>query len=116
MNSSNFDSVDITGSMVNAMYVLLPCMFVPFLYGVFSVFYSRSSIKREIALAKDAIAAGAASNVAKEVKDRTAPLLYLRWGLLAVGICLLVYGFWAGGTEDVLTKAVNICTECVGLG
>ena len=39
------------------------------------------------------------------------PLAFLP---MAVG--LLLYGFFAGGTADVLTKAVNICTECIGLG
>ena len=43
-------------------------------------------------------------------------LLYVRLALLAVGIGIFVYGFFAGGTADVMTKAVNICTECVGLG
>ncbi len=36
--------------------------------------------------------------------------------LLVLAIALLLYGFFTGGTVDVLTKAVNICTECVGLG
>ena len=40
----------------------------------------------------------------------------LRLALLAVCIGFLLYGFFSGGTQDVLTKAVNICTECVGLG
>lgn len=54
--------------------------------------------------------------------DATAPaiqprkLLYLRLALLCIGIGIFVYGFFAGGTADVMTKAVNICTECVGLG
>ena len=43
-------------------------------------------------------------------------LLYLRLALLGVGIAIFAYGFFAGGTADVMTKAVNICTECVGLG
>lgn len=43
-------------------------------------------------------------------------LLYLRLALLGVSIAIFAYGFFAGGTSDVMTKAVNICTECVGLG
>ena len=43
-------------------------------------------------------------------------LLYARLALLGVGIAIFAYGFIAGGTADVMTKAVNICTECVGLG
>ena len=36
--------------------------------------------------------------------------------LLFAGVGILVYGFFTGGTLDVLTKAINICTECIGLG
>lgn len=39
-----------------------------------------------------------------------------QWGALCAAVVALVYGFIAGGTADVLAKAVNICTECVGLG
>ncbi len=41
-----------------------------------------------------------------------------RWktAALALALALLLFGFFTGGTVDVLTKAVNICTECVGLG
>jgi len=35
---------------------------------------------------------------------------------LLIAVLLLVYGFASGGYADVLTKAVNICTECIGLG
>lgn len=116
LNSSNFDSTDITGSMVKAMYVLLPCMAVPFGYAVFTAFHARASMQREIALAKELIAAGAEKPADLPKKTAKPSVMPLRWALLAVGICLLVYGFFTGGTEDVLTKAVNICTECVGLG
>lgn len=40
----------------------------------------------------------------------------LQYSVLCAALVCLVYGFLAGGTADVLTKAVNICTECVGLG
>jgi hypothetical protein len=26
------------------------------------------------------------------------------------------WGLYLGGAVDVLTKAINICTECIGLG
>lgn len=40
----------------------------------------------------------------------------LRWVILVAAVIILVYGYMHGGTADVLTKAINICTECVGLG
>lgn len=40
----------------------------------------------------------------------------LQWGLLLAGGALLVHGICNGGLWDVLVKAINICTECIGLG
>jgi len=40
----------------------------------------------------------------------------LRLAILAVSLLLLVLGILGGGMEDVLAKAINICTECIGLG
>lgn len=36
--------------------------------------------------------------------------------IFALGAILLVLGLILGGAADVLAKAVNICTECIGLG
>ena len=36
--------------------------------------------------------------------------------ILGIAVTALVVGFFMGGYADVLTKAVNICTECIGLG
>lgn len=36
--------------------------------------------------------------------------------ILVVAIVALILGAVFGGYSDVLTKAVNICTECIGLG
>ncbi len=41
---------------------------------------------------------------------------WVRYAMLGAAIALTAFGYFAGGWEDVLTKAVNICTECVGLG
>lgn len=112
---ANFTMEDVTGSMVKAMYWLLPCMAVPFGYAVFTAYYCRKSLQREIVLVKQAIAEGAPSP--KDAKPaKPCHIGYVRWAILGIAVALLVYGFFAGGTKDVLTKAVNICTECVGLG
>ncbi len=43
-------------------------------------------------------------------------LLVTRGVIGAVAICFFIYGLCTGGVADVLTKAINICTECIGLG
>ena len=36
--------------------------------------------------------------------------------LLAVGAVMLCFGVWRGEAETVLSKAVKLCLECVGIG
>ena len=40
----------------------------------------------------------------------------LRIVLFACAIAMIVLGALNGGMNDVLVKAINICTECIGLG
>ena len=39
-----------------------------------------------------------------------------RAALYAAAVILLAAGVLNGGMRDVLVKAINICTECIGLG
>ena len=112
-NSGNFDSMEINSSMVKAMYVLLPCCAVPFLWSVYAAYQTAASYRAEIDLWKQLpLAVQAAEHNAAAVSS--AP--WLRNVLLIAAVGLLLFGFATGGTNDVLTKAINICTECVGLG
>ncbi|MBR4082386.1 MAG: hypothetical protein IKK21_11435 [Clostridia bacterium] len=40
----------------------------------------------------------------------------LRVILYAIAAVLVIMGVMNGGMRDVLIKAINICTECIGLG
>ena len=40
----------------------------------------------------------------------------IRGVLVGVALILIVVGIFDGGAADVLQKAINICTECIGLG
>ena len=57
-----------------------------------------------------------ASRPVSMAKTSRPRMTLLRNVVLAASILLLILGICTGGTADVLTKAVNICTECVGLG
>lgn len=116
-DSRNFDQQDIPGSMIKAMYWFIPCLAVPFIYSVFAAYHRRSSLQKEIELVKQAIpTAPADENKEDVVVDHAKLFLGLRLALLVLFVGIMVYGFFTGGTNDVLTKAINICTECVGLG
>ena len=53
-------------------------------------------------------------NVAAEL-HRISPLIYTVIGMAAAGV-FIVLGVLNGSMEDVLRKAINLCTECIGLG
>ena len=89
-------------------------MAVPFGYGIFSAYFARASIRREIDLLKSAGANR--SPTPAPANKKTNGLLLGRFAILVLAVSILLYGYLAGGTADVLTKAINICTECVGLG
>ena len=40
----------------------------------------------------------------------------VRVAVAAVGVTLVIVGMLNGGMRDVLMKAINICTQCIGLG
>lgn len=117
LSGDRFLLPDINSSMVRAMGILLPCLAVTFGYAVFTAYHNSASVKKEIELMKQASAS--APKMAGEKKDNTSgeeKTRAIRCVVLALAVVLLVYGFLTGGTADVLTKAINICTECVGLG
>lgn len=110
-----FHPSEINDSVIRAMAVLLPCMFIPFGYAVFAAFHARASMKKEIALLKQLPSRPATPNEEASQRERNT-IAIARSLLLCIGAAALIYGLLSGGTADVLTKAINICTECVGLG
>lgn len=113
LNGNNYEA-DINASVIKAMFVLIPCWIVPFIYSIFVAFHNEKSIKKEIELLKSIIAK--ANKEKPVVVEKNKVVTVIRFALLLIGIVSLVYGYCAGGTADVLTKAINICTECIGLG
>ena len=119
LNSSHFPLSDATGSMIKAMWFFIPCLLVPFGFAVFSHYVQKRSITAEITLLKQAISQGAisaapAAEPAKKVAGIS--LKTVQCVILCLALIMMVYGIIFGGTKDVLTKAINLCTECVGLG
>lgn len=118
VNIQYFTTEDINGSIIQAVLFFFLCLAIPFGYGVFAAYWNTRSIQKEITLVKAAIATGAtAESTQNEIKKSNANIgIIVKYGILAVSLAILIYGFIAGGTADVLAKAAAICTECVGLG
>ena len=115
-NGNNFDQREVTDSMISAMWVLIPCLALSFGYAVFTAYYCERSILRETELLKK-LPNAEISQTTKKISSHLPNLaVMLRVAFLAIAVAILVYGFFSGGTADVLAKATKICTECIGLG
>lgn len=70
------------------------------------------SMEREIALAKPL---NKTQPAPKQAASARTPRI-LRIALYAAALAMIAAGILNGGMRDVLVKAINICTECIGLG
>lgn len=113
-NPDNFHTSQINESMAKAMLVLLPCLAPGFGYSLFAERASVASMEKEIELLKQAVPAAAKAEPV--IAGNRKNIRITRTALVILGVALLIFGYCTGGTVDVLTKAINICTECVGLG
>ena len=106
----HFPTADINSAMIKATCLMLICLVIPFGYAVFTAYVSNKSMEKEIEYVKQI------PPTAVSKPPKAEPAAVLRWVLLGISAVILLYGYFSGGTLDVLTKAINICTECVGLG
>lgn len=113
LNPGNYDSVQIHRSVVPTIVLLVLAMIFPFFYIWDARKRAIATMRIEAQLLKNAPAA--AKTTPPPEKPRRGKNL-LRIAVLAAALVLLLCGFFTGGAADVLTKAANICTECIGLG
>jgi uncharacterized membrane protein len=109
------ETQDVTEAMIAIMPLFAICVLIHLGYTIFTVYFCRNSIRKEIALYKQATAvAEDAPSLPRRMNKKV--LLAIRCGILALSVTLIVIGATTGGVEAIVAKAVAICTECIGLG
>lgn len=134
--SANFPKTDVNGEMLNMAAHLAPCVFAALLILCGVTLYLSISAKKQLPHVKQLIASAKADEKngveAVYVTGNTAVAdLYGRWKalsnhkyfILGVRIAIAVFavtfiilGIVNGNMRAILIKAINICTECIGLG
>lgn len=105
------DAADATAYIKSLMPTFSPCITLCFGCGILAASLQRRMDEKQIAILKQC---PPLTQKAAPKKDRFTPVF--RYVVLGLALVAMVYGLATGGWQDVLTKAVNICTECVGLG
>ena len=102
---------------------IFPWIFVALCVCVGALLYQSYSLKKELALAKKMLADSAKRGEMAVGKGKKEPRQtnekaknIIRIVLAAASVALIIIGIFNGGMRDVLEKAINICTQCIGLG
>lgn len=112
LDGRHFSGEDINGSMIRAMAWFLPCLAAALVAGLGTGRALERCAREQLTLLREL---PRVSGAEKRASTTAAPAV-LRLVLLALGAGLAIFGAATGGIADVLAKAINICTECIGLG
>ena len=123
LNVNNYPLEDYNASVITACLWVLPCAFVACGLLIALSYIKNASLDRQMTHIRSAIAQGAkkaSTQAEKEDKPegKLTPRLILgvRIVILVLAVFFIIEGISNGGASDVLIKAINICTECIGLG
>ena len=131
LNPANFpaNSGQYNAEISHGMLVYLAFLAPVAVFEVVWVILSDISYRRENEVLKEAIKLLGVSKTAKAekktkltcfknfIKENENPItLGVRIAFVGCAIVFIIVGIANGGMADVLNKAINICTECIGLG
>lgn len=127
VDTAQFSGKDVTGEIFNLVKNILPWLCVAFAATIGATVASGIFANKQIAAAKTMIKSGDKATVTqksepkfiaviKSIIAKPAFIWAVRGGVFVLAVVFIVLGIINGGANDVLVKAVNICTECIGLG
>lgn len=117
---SNFPKTDVTGEVIRMVQHLLPCVLAALILICAVNFYECRSAKKQL---KDVAKLTVGSKKGEVQRGKIYTFIHsknfstgVRIALGCLAITFIALGIWNEGMHGVLVKAVNICTECIGLG
>ena len=129
LQPANFKGLAANDAMFNMMLWVLPCVVVALLSCVGMTLFEKYSQLREINTIKRLISSYKGNPVIKVDKkpnkvlaalnkffSNKYTLIGIRSGVATIAVIFIILGIFNDGAQSVLIKAINICTECIGLG
>lgn len=127
VDTAQFSGKDVNGEVFKLVKNILPWLCVAFAATIGATVTSGIFANKQVAAAKTMIKNGDKSTVAqksepkfitviKSVIAKPAFTWAVRGCVFVLAVTFIIVGIVNGGANDVLVKAVNICTECIGLG
>ena len=126
-NISHFGGTDINAEIITMLRNILPWICVAFALCMGAEIFECVIAAKELRIVQSLYVLGQ-GGTPKQIKENTVLnkieaffssniFIYVtRLIVFCVAVVFLVVGIFNGGKDDVLMKAINICTECIGLG
>lgn len=125
-NVSHFGGKDINGEILTMLRNVLPWVCAAFALCIGAVIFECVTIKRELNIIQVLYRLGqGGAPKAEQTSELTKVksffgsnifIYVIRLVVFCVAVIFVIVGIFNGGKDDVLMKAINICTECIGLG
>ena len=120
LDFSRYTATDINSEILGCVIISLPASVLGLLSLFVGEIVATSIASYELDLTKWAVTRRREALVSVEKKEKKgdSPILLgiIRVAFLSVGVTFVVLGIMNGGMNQVLGKAIAICTECIGLG
>ena len=117
LNRANFPGTDPTAEITAAAIIVIPASLIGLVACYVCSLLVRRSVLKETEIYKQIIGSGNKLTHSPNLRtDKPVLLKTLRIAILLVALVFIVVGVFNGSAEDILTKAIKICTECIGLG
>ncbi len=120
------DENNVTAEVSRAVALVCPYVLCGLAFGIGGMYVSDYIAKKRLPYVKNLIKSGKKKDVQRgavysvlydifvEGDDRA--VWTVRGVVFVLAVVFIILGSFNGGAADVLLKAVNICTECIGLG
>lgn len=116
----NFPNKDVTAEMLNMAKHVFPCIFAGLVVIAGAAAYEKYAVKSMLPSVKK-LTFGLKPNkrrktAAEVVISDPRFLMGLRIALAVIAVALIIWGALNGNARAIMIKAINICTECIGMG
>lgn len=130
LNAANFPQIDVTSEIFNMFQHVFPWVAAAFVTLIAASAANGVIAKKRLRQIRTLIKFGVGSAAEEPAQTSLGKMLaatekalsnnialwVARGIVFVVGVTFVILGIVNGGANDVLVKAINICTECIGLG
>ena len=120
---ANFPTTNVTHEILNMVKHVFPCVFAGLLVVCGAAIYEKYTVKAILPLVqkvtkgqKPQIVNKTKLQAALAVLDNKWVILGIRIAVAVIAVAFIIWGALNGNARAVFIKAINICTECIGLG